>query len=276
MVKPWTRRERAHVANSLSRRALVEIRYLARHPESTEGIDAALARIAMIADPCHNLPGAGEVLPRSIYDLDPFVYLWQSSTDAQRERLIRQVESLGSDYRYLVEAAPWPPPARAPAAGPRLRRGGWRLPRSLNEFVALDTATLRTLILEAAALEPPGRKRPHHLLAHLDPTGHHLMRAGLPGEVSFLPPGPQDLRQYRGLVAMRDGTVVAAHPRLRASSFAALPPNLNSAQRLRLSASVPQSHERDVYLWTRDHRAAEPQCPLCSVSPRPDTAADEA
>lgn len=254
----------------------MEIRYLVRHPESTEGTDAAVARIAMIADACHNLPGADKVVPRSIYDLDPFVYLWQSSTDAQREWLIRQFESLGADYRYLVEAAPWPPPARTPATGPRLRRGGWRLPRSLNEFVGLDTATLQTLILEAAALEPPGRKRPDHLLAHLDPTGHHLMRASRPGEVSFLPPGPQDLRQYRGLVAMRDSAVVTAHPRLRASSFAALPPNLNPAQRLRLSASVPQSHERDVYLWTRDHRAAEPQCPLCCVLPHTDTAADKA
>jgi hypothetical protein len=118
VVKPWGRRERAHVANSLLAIALVEIRFLASHPESAEHPDGALAQIGMIADACHNLPGVGAIHPRSAYDEDPFVYLWQTATAAQRRWLTRQFEALGVDYRYLADSAPWPPPARAPARRP--------------------------------------------------------------------------------------------------------------------------------------------------------------
>ncbi|SRR5216683_597360 len=96
----------------------------------------------------------------------------------------------------------------------------WRVPRTLREVVALDTASLR--VPEAAAREPPGRKSPGHVLAHLDPAGRHVVRASRPGEPLFLPPGPGDLRQYRGLLQMIDGSVVVGHLRLCTSSFAAL------------------------------------------------------
>lgn len=272
MATRWRRRERTRVVNNLLRMALVEIRYLARHPETAEDQDNALDRIGMIADACHNLPGAERIRPRTAYDLDPFIYLWQTATPAQREWLIRQFQSLGADYQYLLDSTPWPPPARAPATRPRLRRRGTRVPHTLSEYVAMDTATLRTLALEAAALEPPGRKRPEHTLAHLDPTGRHLLRASRPGEVLFLPAGPHDLRQYRGLLQMMDGATIVGHLRLRASSFASLPSNMTVAERLRLAATVPQSHERDTHLWTRDHRASVPHCPLCLPGPTPGSA----
>jgi hypothetical protein len=274
VVKAWGRRERAHVANSLLAIALVEIRFLASHPESAEHPDGALAQIGMIADACHNLPGAGVIRPRPGDDVDPFVWLWQTATAAQRRWLTRQFEALGVDYRYLADSAPWPP-AHAPARRPGLRRRGGRVPRTLGEFVALDTASLRALVLEAAALEPPGRKPPGYVLAHLDPGGRHLVRASRAGEELFLPPGPGDLRQYRGLLQMIDSSVVVGHLRLRTSSFAALPANMRVAERLLLAATVPQSHERDVYLWTRGHRGACPRCPLCPASLGP-TASSEA
>ena len=271
MATRWGRRERTRIVNGLLRLALIEIRYLARQPETAEDRGGALDRIGMIADACHNLPGAERIHPRTPYDLDPFVYLWQTSTPAQRKWLIARFQSLDVDYQYLLDSAPWPPPARTPAMRPRLRRRGARVPHTLSEYVALDTATLRSLTLEAAALEPSGRKRPEHTLAHLDPAGRHLVRASRPGEVLFLPAGPHDLHQYRGLLQMMDGATIVGHLRLRASSFASLPSNMTVAERLRLAATVPQPHERDTHLWTRDHRATDPQCPLCRPSPTPES-----
>lgn len=144
-----------------------------------------------------------------------------------------------------------------------------RVPRTLREFVAVDTERLRALVLEAAALEPPGRKPPGHMLAHLDHAGPHLVRPSRPGEVRFLPPGPDDLCQYRYLLRMIDGATVVGHVRLRPSSFAALPTNLPVTERLLLAGSVPRPHERDVYLWARDHHAADPSCVLCAAGSEP-------
>lgn len=145
----------------------------------------------------------------------------------------------------------------------------WRVPRSLRESVACDTAQLRVLVLEAAALEPPGRKSPGYVLAHLDPAGRHVVRASRPGEPLFWPPGPGGLRQYRGLLQMIDGCVVVGHLRLCASSLAALPPGLRLAGRILLAARVPRLDERDVYLWAGDHRVADPQCRLCRALGEP-------
>ena len=271
MRKAWGRRERLRIANALLRNGLVEIRFLAGNPDSAEHPDGALAQIHMIADACHNLHGAGKIRPRSPYDYDPFVYLWHTSTAEQRLWLTRQLEDMGVDYGWLTDTSPWPPPARTPARRPRLRRRGIRFPRSPREYVALDTTTLRQLVLEASALEPPGRKPRDHMLAHLDPGGRHLVRASRPGEPLFLPPGPEDLGQFRGLLQMSDGSVVVGHLRLRSSSFAELPPNISIAERLLLAATVPQRHERDVGLWFRDHKAADPQCPLWATQPDSDS-----
>jgi hypothetical protein len=271
MRKTWGRGERTRIANGLLRYGLIEIRFLAGNPEHADHPGGALPQIHMIADACHNLPGAGKVRPTSPYDYDPFAYLWHTSAPEQRQWLTRTLDELGADYRWLTDAKPWPPPARAPARRPRLRRRGIRLPRSVHEYVALDTPTLRRLILEANAMEPPGRKSPRLMLAHLDPGGHHRVRASRPGEPLFLPAGPADLRQYRGLMQMSDGSVVIGHLRLRSSSFDALAPNMSIAERLLLAATVPQPHERDFRLWMRDHKAADPQCPLCKPQQDSDT-----
>jgi hypothetical protein len=274
MKNAWGRRERVRIANGLLRNGLVEIRFLAGNPDSAEHPGGALSQIHMIADACHNLAGAGKVRPTSPYDYDPFVYLWHTSTVEQRLWLTRQLEDLGADYRWLTDTGPWPPPAQVPARRPQLRRRGIRFPRSPREYVALDTATLRELVMEASALEPPGRPSRGLVLAHLDPAGRHLVRASRPGEPLFLPAGPADLRQYRGLLQMGDGSVVVGHMRLRSSSFAALPPNMSTAERLLLAATVSQPHERDFYLWMRAHNAADPHCRLCNPQQDSDGSSD--
>jgi hypothetical protein len=82
----------------------------------------------------------------------------------------------------------------------------------------------------------------------------------------FLPPGPDDLRQYRGLLRMRDGAIVVGHLRMRESSFGALPANLSRIDRYRLAATPPRRRERDVYLWGRNHDTTEPSCAECATA----------
>jgi hypothetical protein len=161
MAKPWTRRERVRAATGLMRNAFVEIRFLAWRPEMSTHPDGALAQIHMIADACHNLPGAAGFRPGPDSGPDPFIYLWQTASPEQRRWLAGQFSFLGLDYGYLSEA-PWPPAARSPSRRPRLGRGGMRFPRTLREFVALDTARFQALVRESAPLEPPGRVAPEH------------------------------------------------------------------------------------------------------------------
>lgn len=236
---------------------------LAASPDESRHPDGHLAEIHLIADVCHNLPGAASV--RTADGYDPFIYMWQTATPDQQRWLIGHLKRLGVDYRYLMQSPPWPPPATTPAQRPRLARRSWRIPRDPNAFAALDTAKLQELVREAHTLEPPGRKSPEWTLAHLHPQGQHILRASRPGEPLFLPAGPDDLRQYRGLLQMRDGATVVGHLRLRESSFATLPPNLSPIKRRQLAAAPSDSHERDVYLWGRDHRATDPDCPQCTA-----------
>lgn len=276
MARRWRRRERQRVVTELVRAALLEIRMLATNPDLSEHPDGHLAEIGLIADVCHNLPGAASVPVADGYD--HFVYIWQTASADQQRWLRTHLDDLGVDYRYLAESPPWPPPATPPAQRPRLARRGWRFPRDPGAFVAVDTTKLQELVREANALEPPGRKSPERMLAHLHPHGHHVLRASRKGEPLFLPPGPDDLRQYRGLLQMRDGATVVGHLRLRASSFAALPANLSLVKRYQLAATPRRSHERDVYLWSRDHRTADPNCRECaqltSAPPQADSAAE--
>ena len=265
MARPWGWRERQLVAARLVYIALLEIRFLAANPGDAEHPDGALAEIHMIADVCHRLPVSP--LGRNRDGFDPFVYMWQHASPDQQRWLTRQLQEMGVDQRYLEESPPWPPPAIPPAVRPRWGRHGWQIPRDPGAFKALDTTTLRALVLEAAALEPPGRKRSDWLLAHLHPDGPHILRASRTNEMLFLPQGPADLRQYRGLARMEDDATVVAHVRLRESSFAALPAHLSRVRRLNLAAIPPRRGERDVYLWGHDHRAAEPACQSCAVPP---------
>jgi hypothetical protein len=173
--------------------------------------DSHLAEIHLIADVCHNLPAAASVHSADGYD--PFVYMWQTATTDQKRWLSQQLKHLGADDSYLVESPPWPPPAVPPAQRPRLAGRGWRIPRDPDAFIAVDTAKLQELVREAYALEPPGRKSPDWTLAHLHPDGRHILRPSRHGEPLFFPPGPDDLRQYRGLLHMADGATVVGHLR---------------------------------------------------------------
>lgn len=257
----WGRRNRERVVRRLLRNALLEIRMFAARPDDT---DDPFGRIHMIADVCHNLPGA--VSARSDDGFDPFVYIWQTAKDRQRRWLTAQFNALGVDYRYLIEAPRWPPPATAPDMRPRMRRHGWRLPRDPGAFVSLDTTTLQTLVHAAEAFERPGATRPDWLLAHLDPHGPHILWPSRTGEPLFQQQGPDDLRQYRGLLRMADGALVVGHLRLRESTIATRPANLSIPRRWLLAATPSRARERDVYLWGRDHHATAPNCPQCTPS----------
>lgn len=234
---------------------------LATNPDLSEHPDGHLAEIGLIADVCHNMPGAESVPVADGYD--HFVYIWQTASPDQRRWLRTHLDDLGVDYRYLEESPPWPPPATPPAQRPNWGRRGWRFPLDFDSIVAVHTTTLCDLVRQAAALEPPGRKSPEWTLAHLHPHGQHVVRPKRRGEPEFLPPGPDDLRQYRGFVRMRDGATVVGHLRLRASAVAALPASLGLIRRLQLAATPRRRGERDTYLWSRDHRRAEPNCPEC-------------
>ena len=67
-------------------------------------------------------------------------------------------------------------------------------------------------------------------------------------------------RLVRGVVVQ--GQVVARYW-LRPVAFAKASRGLSLARRLWLSASVPQRHERDTYLWSHAHKENFPYCPIC-------------
>jgi hypothetical protein len=244
--------------------ALIEIRSLAVNPDLAEHPDGHRAEIRMIADVCHNLPGAASVPAPDGFD--PFIWTWQMTNADQKRWLREHLDSMGIDYSHLELAERWRPPATAPAMGPRWTIHGWRFPRDPDAFVAVDTTALAGLTREADALEPPGRPSQEWLLAHLHPDARHIVRASTPNEPLFLPPGPGDLQQYRGLLRMRDLAIVVGHLRLRESSFSALPAKLSRIDRYRLAAVPLRTRERDVYLWGRDHKATEPDCPECATA----------
>jgi hypothetical protein len=264
MARGWRRRDRERVVAGLLSSALVEIRTLAFNPDLARHPDGHLAEIRMIADVCHNLAGAAPV--RAPNEFDPFIWTWQQANADQKRWLREHLDDLGVDYSHLELAEPWPPPATAPAMGPRWSRRGWRFPRDPDAFIAVHTTPLAGLLREADALEPPGRKSPEWLLAHLHPDALHIVRACSPTDLLFLPSGPGDLRQFRGLLRMRDGAIVVGHLRLRESSFGALPANLSRIDRYRLAATPPRRRERDVYLWGRNHDATEPDCAECATA----------
>ena len=226
----------------------------------------------MIADACHNLPGAGRAPRRG--DPDPFIGPWKAVTTGKHDWLASVLKSANLDTAWLDAAPSWPPAVK-PADRPRLALGGFRFPRGLREYVALDTSALRALLADAKERGRPATGEPDDLLRHTAADGTHLLRAIRPGEMLF-GPDREGLAEYRCLMEMDDGAVVVSRLRLRPTSFAAQPRRLSLARNLWLAASVKQRHERDTYLWWRDHLAANPACPLCTSRPTPKEWPDQA
>lgn len=113
-----------------------------------------------------------------------------------------------------------------------------------------------------------GSRRAGNVLTHFAPGGRHLLRAVRHGEFRF-GPEREELNEYRCLVQMNDGVVAVARYWLSPVAFAKVPRGLSLARRLWLAASVPQRHERDMYLWHRAHKANFPDCPICGDTSDP-------
>jgi hypothetical protein len=74
----WSRRERERAAKRLMSQAFIEIRALAYTSRDEEEDPAhALERIRLLADACHNLPGAIGRRPPRPGDADPFIGPWR-------------------------------------------------------------------------------------------------------------------------------------------------------------------------------------------------------
>jgi hypothetical protein len=243
--------------------AMIEIRALASVPDLSQHPDGHLIEIALIADVCHNLPGADRPQPAGEYD--GLVYTWQTAGDFQRSWLRKHLTQAGIDTAFLEQAPQLPQPATSPDTRPTWKR--WQMPRAPKTFIAVDSRTLATLMRQARTSD---RHDPTYgsariafiewFLDHLHPDARHILRPRRQGETRFQPDGPNDLRQYRALVTMNDGTVIVDHPRLRATDIAALPAGLPPLRRLQLAAVPPRRQELDAGLWARAHRAAHPGC----------------
>lgn len=127
----------------------------------------------------------------------------------------------------------------APSERSRPARGGIRLPRSLREYTAVDTTTLRSLVHEAleAGSPPPARQAyARLLLAHAAPQGRHLLRAIRAGERHA---SANELTEFRCAVRMNDRAVIAFR----------------------------NGTNEDDYLRARSHQRALPDCLLCEYTP---------
>jgi hypothetical protein len=265
--RPWSRATRQQTIDTLLRYAMVEIRTLAYTPEAATHPDGNLVEIGLIADACHNLPGAHE--PRPMGEYDGLVWTWQTANAFQKAWLRARLNRLGVDLSFLELAPALPQPATAPDTSPHWR--AWQWPRHPRAFVAADTTALSELIRRARAAQTPdprfGPAREAFIrstLRHLHPDGRHILRRSRPDENLFVPDGPDDLRQYRAVLTMYDGGVVVDHPRLRTSDVDQVPARLSPIHRLQLAAVPYRRNERDVGLWMRAHREADPNCALCA------------
>jgi hypothetical protein len=262
----WSRRERERAAKRLMSQAFMEIRALAYGAEGTGDPAGALDRIRLLADACHNLPGAIGRRPPAPGEADPFVGPWRKPRE--HDWMARNLKAANLDASWL-DAAPWTPPVLVPVERPRLARGGIRFPRSVREYTSVDTATLRSLVNDAQETgDPPTARQAYlrSLLAHAAPEGRHLLRAIRPGERPAL--ASSGVTEFRCLMRMNDQAVIAFRPRLRSQALAAVPRRLSIARQLWHSAGTPRGHEQDAYLWTRQHQAAQPDCPLCQPRAR--------
>jgi len=241
--------------------AFIEIRYFARGPRGKEDPAAALERIGWLADACHNLPGVAGRRPPRWGEPDPFVGPWKSSNPDQHAWMAKALESAGLDTAWLDAAPQWYPPVD-PVERPRLAWGGIRFPRGLREYAELDAEALRALLTDARE-HGPRQAGTGPVLTHAAPGSRYLLRAARRGELRF---GPEyeGLDEYRCLVRMNDGAIAVARYWLRPETVAKVPCGISLPHRLWLAASVPQRHERDMYLWNRAHKAGSPDCPICT------------
>lgn len=269
--RPWSRATRQQVIETLLRYAMVEIRALAYAPDMASHPDGHLVEIGLIADVCHNLPGAAE--PQPVGEYDALVWTWQTANQLQKSWLRRRLNRIDVDLSFLELAPILPRPATAPDTRPHW--GAWHWPRDPGAFVAADTTMLSELVRRARAAEttdprfgPARGAFIESMLRHLHPEGRHILRRSRPDETRFVPDGPGDLRQYRAVLTMCDGAVIVDHPRLRTSDVDTLPTNLGLIRRLQLAAVPRRSRERDAGLWMNAHREANPDCPLCPPSPQ--------
>ncbi|MGC5661732.1 hypothetical protein ACN261_15215 [Micromonospora sp. WMMD723] len=246
---------------------MIEIRALASNPDRSRHPDGHLAEIRLIADVCHNLPWADQ--PQPVGEYDALVYTWQTANDFQRSWLRKHFARADIDTTFLEQAPRLPRPATAPDTRPTWKQ--WQLPRDLT-FFAVDSSTLADLVRRARAIDyydpthgPARTDFIEWFLAHIHPDGRHILRPSRHDETLFQPNGPNDLRQYRALVTMSDGTLIVHHPRLHATDVAALPTNLHLLRRLQLAAVPPRRQEIDAGFWARQHRATHPTCRDCAV-----------
>jgi hypothetical protein len=117
-ARPWTRRERERVATGVMSRGFTDIRSIAHKPEIAGDSAAAFERIRMIADACHNLPGAARPRRRG-NGPDPLAWAWQTASPDQREWLVQVLQSLGLDAVRLDTV----PTRHSPDHPRRIREG---------------------------------------------------------------------------------------------------------------------------------------------------------
>ncbi|MFC9690707.1 hypothetical protein ACFTSF_19310 [Kribbella sp. NPDC056951] len=260
------RREEQRVAAGLIYQAVIEIRAEAAAGLRSEEPDAE--RIHLLADVVHNLPsllGGGRIGARSgppgwpgpgTFD---FYYLWTTASTAQKAWLIEQFEDLGYDYAYLDTYGEWPVRTE-PSTSLSLRRGGWRRPYGISSVRIVSTATLARLMTEAfdRGLTSKSYKSS---IAHLKADATHVLLPRHPDE-NFFSARRDGVWEYRVLQRMSDDALIDCHLIALRSSIAALPVDISRIEQLRLAA-LPESHARDTYLWFRDHKVVQPDCPEC-------------
>src|SRR5262245_10722092 len=177
--RSWSRATRQQVIDTLLRDAMIEIRALAYTPDMASHPDGHLVEIGLIADVCHNLPGAAE--PQPVGEYDALVWTWQTANQFQKSWLRSHLSRIPVDLSFLELAPKLPRPATAPDTRPHWR--AWQWPRNPGAFVAADSATLSDLVRRArAAQEPDPRFGPvreafiESMLRHLHPDGRHILR----------------------------------------------------------------------------------------------------
>jgi hypothetical protein len=250
---------------------VLEIRMYAASSELYQGPGTVLEYIHMLADTVENLPGGilagGErrnAWPGEGYHT--FYWMWTTASPAKKRWLMSQFSAMGYDYTYLERAGPWPVYSQ-PATRLSLGRGGLQMPRDVASVKAVDTQAFARLQTEGYERGLTGGKRIDWLVAHLDPQGTHIVLPKRPDDV-FFGAKVAGVWEYRCLLRMLDGAIVVGSLRAECASVHAVPAGLTRREQARLAA-LPRGRDRDVYLWSRDHKAAEPDCLLCAPTEQP-------
>ncbi|HWS32439.1 MAG TPA: hypothetical protein VN408_06825 [Actinoplanes sp.] len=96
----WSRDQRRAAIAVLLSAAMREIRALASSPDRSKHPDGHLTEIRLIADVCHNLPGADR--PRPAGEYDGLVHTWQTANDFQRSWLRKHFARSAIDTTFGV------------------------------------------------------------------------------------------------------------------------------------------------------------------------------